>query len=452
VGLPDVTDHVVLKGTEPVLPFRYPYAEAAATVLGACGGACAFLVANLTNEWQTASVDLREAAIALDAYRRLEIIDANGDPSPIPSPVRDALSGPLHTADDRWIQLNSSQAHFRDATLGLLECGLDEVSVRSSVRAWTSFALEERLAVLGVPAAVYRTSEEWTNHPQGSLLTATPLVEIERVGDSPAEAYAPPDAAHEMPLSSVRTIDLSRVLAGPTAVKLLAALGCDAIRLTRPGAFEEVAVMTDTGFGKRSAWMDLDRADQSQTFRELVRGADVLVENTRFGGMSRHGAGVQAMTAVRPGLIYVSLNCYGHAGPWRERRGYEPHGDAVVGLRTSEDPHAEPDPFFRTIADYTSGWLAALGILGALYRRSVEGGSYHVRVSLARTAMWVRTFPTVNAAAATGVGDVEEFMTVTETPFGLVRHCRPPLTLSRTPVAWRLPPFPFGTHAAEWDP
>lgn len=451
VSVPDVSDHVVLEGDEPVLPFRFPYAEAAATVLAACGGACAWLWANLTGRWQTASVDLREAAMALDAYRRLDIIDANGA-SPIPSPVRDALSGPVQAGDERWIQLNGSQYHFRDATLKVLAATLDDVSVRQAARAWTAFGIEDRLASLGVPAAVYRTAEEWSVHPQGSLLTSTPLVEIERVSDSPVESYGPDRGSLERPLSAIRSIDLSRVLAGPTAVKLLAAMGSEAIRLTRPGAFEERAVMTDTGFGKRSAWMDLDRPDHLQTLHSLVRDADVLVENTRFGGMARRGVGVDAMTTLRPGLIYASLNCYGHTGPWRERRGYEPHGDAVAGLRTAEDPRIEPDPFFRTIADYTSGWLAALGILGALYRRSVEGGSYHVRVSLARTAMWVRSFPTVDPVLATGVGDVEPFMVLTETPFGLLRHCRPPLRLSETPTRWELPPCPFGTHRAEWGP
>jgi crotonobetainyl-CoA:carnitine CoA-transferase CaiB-like acyl-CoA transferase len=453
VGLPDCSDHVVIEGSEPILPSRHPLAEAAALALGGVGGACARLWADLTGESARATVELREAAAALDAYRRLDIV--RGDQLvPIPPPSRDALSAPIQAADDRWIQLNGTQRRFRDGTLRVLGCTADAGAVQRAVRARTSSELEEELSARGLPAAVYRTPDEWTDHAQGALLSTTPLIEVERVGDSPpAPLAAAGQPSPALPLDGTRIIDLSRVLAGPSAVKLLTAFGAEALRLTRPGTFEEPSVITDTGFGKRSAWMDLDRPAERRVFDSLLQGADVLVENSRYGSLARKGVGVESLTELRPGLIYVSLNCYGHAGPWRERRGYEPHADAVAGLRTWSDPHLEPDPFFRTIADYASGWLAALGIIGALRRRGAEGGSYHVRVSLARTAMWVESFPTISPDRATGVGDVEPFMMLTETPMGLLRHCRPPVSMSGgLPIGWRLPPSPLGSHIPDWEP
>jgi hypothetical protein len=446
IGLAGTSPSVRILGADPVLPFRYPLAEASAEALGACGAAATALWARITGGSQAATVDVREAAVALDAYRRLEIFGAG----PIAPPVRDVLSSPVQAADDRWIHLNGSQAHFRDATLHLLGCVPEEAEVRAAVRRWQSFALEERLAELGVPAAVYRTGDEWASHPQGQQLLGTPLIEIEHVASSPPRSPIPVGTTPDRPLTGTRVLDLSRVLAGPTAAKMLASFGASVLRLSRPGIFEEPAVLIDTGFGKRSAFLDLGHAGARRTLGTLVHDADVFIENTRWGGMARNHAGVAELTSLRPGLIYVSVSCYGHTGPWRERRGYEPHADAVTGLRTLANPCLPPDPFFRTVSDYTTGWLASLGAMGALYRRSVEGGSYHVRVSLARTSMWVQSHAMVDATRATDVGDPGQFMTVTETPFGRLWHCRAPVRLSDSPTHWLLPPYPLGAHPPQW--
>jgi crotonobetainyl-CoA:carnitine CoA-transferase CaiB-like acyl-CoA transferase len=447
--MPDLSDRVSIEGHDPCLPFHLPLGEAAATALGACGAAAAWLWAEATGESQTACVSVREAAAQLDAYRRLQIVEG-AESRAIPSPERDGLSEPHQCADGRWIHLNGSQPHFRDATLGLLNCGRDATAVSKAVVARESLALEEQLAALGVPAAVYRTLREWTVHEQGRLLAGTPLVEIGQVTPGPVMPYIRAEGAARMPLDGIRVADLSRVLAGPTAVKLLSLLGAEALRLTRPGTFEEQAVLIDTGFGKRSAWLDVGRPDQRGLFNALVREADVLVENAPFGSMAAKGISPRLLARENPGLIYVSLNCYGHAGPWRSRRGYEPHADAGTGLRTQADPCQAPDPFFRTISDYTTGWLAALGVLAALHRRSVDGGSYHVRVSLARTAMWIQSFRAVDATAAVGLGDTEEFMMITDTAFGRLRHSRPPLRFSSLPADWTLPPAPLGYHEPSW--
>jgi crotonobetainyl-CoA:carnitine CoA-transferase CaiB-like acyl-CoA transferase len=448
-GFADGAEHVDITGREPILPSPIPLADAAAMVLGACGGAAASLWHGLTGEWQRASVNLREAATALDSYRRLELVESTRRVQ-IPPPVRDALSVPHQAGDGRWIHLSGTQPHLRAGTLRTLGCAPTDAEVSRAVGARASFALESQLSEAGVPAAVYRTSAEWSEHDQGHGLHSVPLVEIERISASPREPHAPPGGAPRRPLDGIRIVDLSRVLAGPSTVKLLALFGADAIRLTRPGAFEDPAVTVDTGFGKLAAWLDVDRQDHRHALENLVAQADVLVENSRFGSLARKGFGVEHMTRLRPGLIYVSLNCYGHTGPWRQRRGYEPHADAATGLRTSADPHVEPDPFFRTVSDYTTGWLGTLGVMGALRRRAIEGGSYHVRVSLARTAMWVHSLKRVDPEAASGLGDVEQFMTTSITPYGKLRHCRPPITFSDAPLEWSVPTAPFGMHQPVW--
>ena len=175
--------------------------------------------------------------------------------------------------------------------------------------------------------------------------------------------------------------------------------------------------------------------------------------------MQRRGLGPDELAARRPGIVYVSMSCYGDVGPWRERPGWEQLAQTVTGIAALQgatgDPHRGGDgpPVLIPAAacDYTTGYLAALGTMAALWRRSHEGGSYHVRASLCQTGMWFVREPRVDRSAASGLGDVEPYLTTSDTAFGRLSHLGPVAQMSATPPHWTLPTSPLGAHPPEWS-
>jgi crotonobetainyl-CoA:carnitine CoA-transferase CaiB-like acyl-CoA transferase len=254
-----------------------------------------------------------------------------------------------------------------------------------------------------------------------------------------------------MPLSGLRVLDLTRILAGPTHARTLASYGADVLYITSPRLPNAQVWTMDTNQGKLSAFLDLDQSKNVERLRELVKEADVFAQGFRAGSLERRGFGPEELAAQRPGLIYVSINCYGHVGPWRERPGWEQLAQTASGLAAAQGTPERPERMPAAACDYTTGYLAALGTLAALWRRSREGGSYLVRASLAQSAMWfARLGPTCDPAQASGPGDLAELVVDTPTAWGTLRHLKPAVHLSETEPHWSRPPVPLGTHAPVW--
>jgi crotonobetainyl-CoA:carnitine CoA-transferase CaiB-like acyl-CoA transferase len=207
----------------------------------------------------------------------------------------------------------------------------------------------------------------------------------------------------------------------------------------------------DTGHGKRSAYLDLKNETDADRLRELIRKADVFGQGYRLGAMERLGFGPGALHELRPGLIYTSINCYGHTGPWQARPGWEQLAQTVTGI-AAEHGNDRPRLLPAAATDYTTGYLAALGTIVALTRRAREGGSYHVRVSLSRTGMWLQS---LGRTESSGPGVTEEVvapaMIESETPHGKLYHLGPVLELSETQPRWDLPTVPLGAHEPVWE-
>jgi crotonobetainyl-CoA:carnitine CoA-transferase CaiB-like acyl-CoA transferase len=246
-------------------------------------------------------------------------------------------------------------------------------------------------------------------------------------------------------------LDLTRVLAGPTCARTLASYGAQVLRVGAPQLPSVPLFVADTGFGKRSTHLDLTRPDDAQKLLRLIRDSDVFSQGYRTGAMDRLGFGVTEVAQLRPGIIYVSINCYGHEGPWRSRPGWEQLAQTVTGMahQHGADTAAEsPALLPAAVTDYTTGYLAAFGVLVALARRARVGGSYWVRVSLARTGMWIRGLGlrrNLSANPLTG-DEIAAMQDEKDTPWGPVRYLRPAVTLSASRVGWDLPPVPLGTH------
>ena len=187
------------------------------------------------------------------------------------------------------------------------------------------------------------------------------------------------------PLSGVRVLDLTRVLAGPTCARTLAEHGAEVLHVRSPKLPSIEPFVIDTNPGKRSCFLDLDRREDVERMRALVRDAHVFSQGYRPGALARRGFSPEELAQMRPGIIAVSIDCYGHEGPFAGRPGWEQLAQTVTGMAHEHAGDEHPALVPAAINDYTTGYLGALGVMCALARRTTEGGSWHVRVSLART-------------------------------------------------------------------
>jgi crotonobetainyl-CoA:carnitine CoA-transferase CaiB-like acyl-CoA transferase len=431
-------------GHDPVLGSRFPVGEAAAAALAAGGVAASDLWQFRTGRRQDVRVEVRKAAVSL---RPTLVMRLNGGPPP-PSP---ADGNPLvdfyRCRDRRWVHLHGNFPHLAAGTLEVLGCARDRAQVAAAVARRDGQELEDALAAKRMCGAMARTADEWNAHPQGRALADVPRVEIVKLADSEPV----PLPGGDRPLAGVRVLDLTRILAGPTHARTLAHYGADVLHVTAPNLPTAQVWVMDTNHGKLSAYLDLDRPRDAERLRALVAEADVFAQGFRAGALERRGFAPEELAAVRPGIIYVSINCYGHVGPWRERPGWEQLAQTVSGLATAQGTVDRPQRMPVAACDYTTGYLAALGTLVALGRRARHGGSYHVRASLCQTGLWFqRLGPTCDPARASGPGDPDELTETLETAWGRLTYLPPAVELSETPARWERPPVPLGTHPPAW--
>ena len=437
-------DEVTIVGRDPVLGNRFPVGEAAAVALAAGGVAVSNLWELKTGRRQQVRVEVRHAALT---QRAPLVMRLDGGPPP-PGPADGNPVVALYRCrDGRWVHLHGAFPHLAAGTLELLGCSRERGEIAAAVARWDGQALEDALAERRMCGAMARTWDEWSAHPQGQALASLPRVEVSKIGASEPE----PLPAGPRPLSGVRVLDLTRILAGPTHARTLAQYGADVLYITSPKLPNAQVWTMDTNQGKLSAFLDLDQASDMQRLVGLVRDADVFAQGFRAGSLERRGLGPAELAELRPGLIYVSINCYGHVGPWRERPGWEQLAQTVAGLAAAQGTPERPERMPAAACDYTTGYLAALGTLVALERRAREGGSYLVRASLTQSGMWfARLGATCDPAQATGPGDASDLLVDTPTAWGRLTHLKPAVQLSETPPFWERPPVPLGTHAAAW--
>jgi crotonobetainyl-CoA:carnitine CoA-transferase CaiB-like acyl-CoA transferase len=426
-------------GTDPVLRTPYRVAAAGAAALAAAGLAAAELWALRTGRRQSVAVDLRKAAASLRSGFYLRI---DGKPPPA---LWDPMSGFYPVRDARWVSIHCNFPNHRAAALEVLGTGEDRAKANEASRAWDGQALEEAIHAAGGCAGLARSAEEWAAHPHAAAVAAQPLLEILRIGDAPPQ----PLPQGERPLAGVRVLDLTRVLAGPTCARTLAEHGADVLKITAAHLPDSGAIELDTGLGKLAAHLDLRTQEGAETLRGLLRQADVFSQSYRPGALAGRGFSAEEAAGLRPGIIYVSLNAWGQTGPWQGRRGFDSIVQTVSGMAYASGDASKPRLMPCSAIDYVSGYLMAYGAMLALARRAREGGSWLVRVALARTGKWIVDRGTVDADSATAQEPAGLVME-TQSPAGLITHLKPAVQLSETPARWARPPVPLGHHRPEW--
>ncbi len=443
---------VEIVGADPVLPSPLPIGEAGAATIAAAGLMAARLGELRGARPQTVRVEVDAAAAAMRSgrYLRLESETSASIAEFRPRAARGG-TGVFPTRDGRWIYLHRAFPHHRARISAVLECADDETDIAAAAKAWDGLALEDAVVQAGACAAVVRTAAEWRTFEQAQAVQELPLLEIDRVGDS--EPMPLPAAGR--PLSGVRVLDLTRVLAGPTCARTLAEHGADVLRVGTTRWPDDVNMMRDTGHGKRSCALDLTVPDEAKRLRNLVRGADVFSQGYRPGAIAGLGLGLDEVCALRPGIVYVQLSAFSHRGPWAARRGFDSIVQAHSGIAFEHGVDGVPRFAPANPLDYMTGYLAAFGVMVALARRARDGGSYRVRLSLAQTGCWLAGLPRVafdGVAADLPRERLETLMMTSETPFGRLRHLAPVAQLSETPARWERPSVPLEHDAPEWLP
>jgi crotonobetainyl-CoA:carnitine CoA-transferase CaiB-like acyl-CoA transferase len=444
-------------GQDPIVPSGFRFGAMAAVGLAARSVALAALWKLRTGEGQDIHVDVRKALRRFCGFFEGKWETLNGR-SPLLLPRDNPFFElPLFrkTRDGRHVVTLNIYPGLQARALNFLRCSNSSESIGNAILQWRAEELEAAAAEAGLVFAMVRTNEEFRKEPQYTeVLSGMPLVTLEKIGESEPVPFAL-DA--KTPLQGIRALGLGHVIAGAAIGRDLAYYGADVLNIWRPNDAEIEAFAWDVQVGMRSTLLDGSKEDRA-TFDRLLKNTDVFFSNRRPGYLERYGLTAEELSEKRPGLIHAKVVLHGEKGPWSNRVGFDEIGAAVSGLFTIEGTPTQPkSPAIIPICDNVVGWLGTVGVLEALRRRAIEGGSYRVVVSLTRTVLWLLSmglFDKAYARETAGSQDKHAYVApdvfTAETPLGTYQGFTDQVVLSRTPGAFRTVLVPRGSSKPEW--
>ena len=202
------------------------------------------------------------------------------------------------------------------------------------------------------------------------------------------------------PLKGVKVFDLTRVLAGPTCVQMLADLGADVVKIEKPGSGDdtrafappfmpgttESAYFVGVNRNKRSVTLDIAKPEGQRIARDLIAQSDILVENFKVGALAKYGLGYEQLHEAFPGLIYCSITGFGQTGPYAPRPGYDSLIQAMGGVMSlTGEPDGPPQKVGIPLADLFAGLYGCIGILAALRHRDATGQGQQIDIGMLDT-------------------------------------------------------------------
>ncbi|WP_066044253.1 CoA transferase [Blastomonas sp. CCH13-E1] len=459
LGSHDADGTISFIGKDPVISSPWPLATMAGVSLMAKAVAFAGIWKTRTGEGQDLSVDLRRVLHRLCPFydKKWEMLNgyAPGTPSDPTNPFMP--SHMYQTRDGRWIQLLNIYPRTKSAALAMLGCNDSVSAISAAVRGYDGLDLEQRFNEAGLQATLVRTVEEFAATEQFGYLKDMPLVEITKIGDSDPVPFT---ADPKTPLDGIRALGLGRVIAGAGLGRALAYHGADVLNIWGPNDFEMDLTYYTANVGMRSATMDLKRADELARFKALAQDADIMFSNRRPGFLGRYNLTAEQMAELNPGLIHVDMSLYGWHGPWADRIGFDQNAGGVSGVFAREGTPERPQlTEIFVVNDYAMSWISSVAVAAALQRRAVEGGSYRIRISLARLSIWLLKmgiFDKSYAASIAGTPGDHEYlapeMFEANTPCGHYQGVTDQVQMSRTPGFYATPLVPRGSNKPEWLP
>ncbi len=455
---------VNITGKDPVMNTPWRIGEAAATALAAQGIAISKIWELRKKEELKQSINVDVATAALST-KRCAFMKQNGYSIPFPD-IDYPTVGIYETKDKRHVFINGGFPALRRGILKILNCPDNKEAIASALLNWNAEDIEKEAQKQGFCCVVCRTSDEWLKNEHGRALYeklningSIKPVTIEKICDGEPQSF-PGLGINDRPLSNINVLDLTHVLAGPTCGMMLAEQGANVMRVNGPQIPTILPFVMDTGHGKLNVQIDLKSEQGKAALWKLIEdGADIFSESYRPGRFSAAGFSPKAiaekLSTKKRGIIYVSINCYDYIGPWKDYPGWEQLAQATTGLACEQGKGGAPELLPTFPNDYMTGYLAAYGTLAALLRRHTEGGSYHVKVSLCATAMWLQGFGKVdvNNLPPQEIDNSivnKSMINNKNTGYGEMDYFGHPIEYSVTKAAWDRPTVPIGLNKPEW--
>jgi crotonobetainyl-CoA:carnitine CoA-transferase CaiB-like acyl-CoA transferase len=210
--------------------------------------------------------------------------------------------------------------------------------------------------------------------------------------------------------------------------------------------------------GMRSSTLDFGEPTAMAHLKTLLRGADIFFSNRRPGYLAHYGLTAEELAAERPGLVHAEMSLYGWSGPWADRIGYDQNAGGVSGVFAREGTPEQPKlTEIFVVNDYAMSWIASIGVMAALKRRATEGGSYRVRISLARLSVWLLhlgIFDKAYARDQAGTPGLHAYLApetfTATTPCGDYQGVTDQVQMSKTPGSYAVPLVPRGSSKPQW--
>jgi len=464
-SLTDFGGEISFYGQDPIIPSVLRYGAFSAIGLAAKAAQIGSIWKLKTGQSQNIYVDVRKALRRFATFYEGHLETVNGMPGKMDSEIDTGVRANFYkTKDGRWIYITCNYPVLRNKALQLLLCPPGEKYVAEAVAKWESFQLEQAAGEAGLPMYVVRSPDEFLSLELfEQVMTQTPLISVEKV----AESDPMPFQAHGEVLGGIRALGLGHVIAGSGIGRALALHGADVLNIWRPGDYEHKLFHFTSNIGMRSAMLDTNANPlHRERFDKLLACADVFFSNRRNGFLQRHGLTAEELGKTYPGLISAAVNFTGETGVWSERVGFDISTGAFAGpywLESlggtdvpSDVPHLTPK--IAIISDYVAAWLGTVGILQALKRRAIEGGSYKVSVSLTRTVCWLMSLGVFDQKYARSVADstderayIDPDPILADTPMGFYKGVAEQVEMTRTPGRYRHLLLPLGSSKPEWE-
>lgn len=249
--------------------------------------------------------------------------------------------------------------------------------------------LEDLSFSCGACGCMLRTRDEWESSEVGSAVKKMPLLKEEKVSESKVKDYGEADL-RKGPLSGMKVLDLTHIIAGSCCSRLLAELGADVL-LVRRGIFnvqEQAMLELDGWAGKNSIQLDFNIPEDLKRVKELVQEADIITYSYQRGCLDHFGLSEADIRKLNPNIIFANLNCFSD-DVWQERPGWAPCAEDITGLSVRNGSVEKPVNLNGVPLDYFPGMILALGTLLAIRDKLSKGGGYRVMTSLTRGAQYL---------------------------------------------------------------
>lgn len=388
------------------------------------------------------AVDARRVGAWFDSLRQLRV-DGR-------APVGFAALSGFFACADGFVRLHGNYPHHAAAIARALGTD-DPAALTHVVTGLSATTVEDRVRGGGGVAAAVRTTSAWLASPMGRAVDATPWIRF--AGAAPAGPDYEPLTRPLDDLTGLRVLDMTTVIAGPTAGRLLALLGADVLRVDPPHRPELLDQHLDTSFGKRTALADLADAAGLARVRELLDTADVLLTAYRPGALARFGLDAATLRSDHPGLAVVEINAWGDRGPWGRARGFDSIVQAAVGIADiyasrDADGMRRPGALPVQALDHATGYAAAAAALALVHRRLTQGQAGTAQISLAGTAHVLLRLP----GADPGRLDLPPAVGELDSVYGRLSYASPAVVSDGRHLDYPGPPRRYGLDPLSWTP